>query len=140
MVFFVFILFVAHGTSSVYNFMSLIRIRKLSVLISSNISPAPFSLSFPSGTPITYTLSPVILSHRLQKLYSFCFSLFFFFVLRTCNLCSSVFKLAGSPVVSKLLKEHLLNFLFQRLYFSFLEFPVFKASISLLRFSNCSFI
>lgn len=42
-VFFEFILFVVHWASQIWKFMSLIRIGKLSIIISSNTSPAPFS-------------------------------------------------------------------------------------------------
>lgn len=68
-----------HWASQIHNFMSLIRIRKLSAVISSNISPAPFSLALPSGTPITHTLDVLTVFYISLVLFlcsSFpCFSL-----------------------------------------------------------------
>lgn len=63
LIFCVFILFVVYIELSKSFF--LIRIMKHSTIIQSNISPAPFSLSLPSGILNTHTLGPVILSHRL---------------------------------------------------------------------------
>ena len=51
---------------------------KLSAIISSNISPAPFS-PFLLGLQFYITLGLLILSYRLQKLCSFCFNLFSLF-------------------------------------------------------------
>lgn len=73
--------FTLHGplwTSWIYWLKLFIKFGKLLTLISSNILSDPFTLSFASGTPITYIFLLLMVSYISLIFWLFSFILFFF--------------------------------------------------------------
>lgn len=87
--------FTLHGplwTSWIYWLKLFIKFGKLLTLISSNILSDPFTLSFASGTPITYIFLLLMVSYISLIFWLFSFILFFFSCFRLDNLSWPVFK------------------------------------------------